>query len=515
MCEIVKKQFDLTMERPQKFLDGKHLDSDLKGRSARGGAIAMTSQAVRLVLQTGSTVVLARLLTPRDYGLVAMVTAATGFITLFKDLGLSMATLQKAEITHQQISTLFWINVALSALVMLVAMALSPAIAWFYGEPRLLRLTLVTAIGFLFGGLCAQHNALLRRQMRFGVLAIIDILQFSFSMTVGIVAAGAGAGVWALIFIPLSDSVFNFIAVWTVCRWRPSISVRYADVREMLTFGAHITGFNVINYLGRNLDNVLLGWQWGSVSLGLYSRAYSLLMLPIQQVSAPLTAVGVPTLSCLQTEPARFRSFYRNGLGIATMLSMPIVGFSFVAAEDVIRVVLGEQWIESVSIFRILAVGAFLGTTFGPGTGWVYIALGNVRRQLVVSIFSTGLLLIAFAIGLSWGPIGVAAAFSIHSLLWRIPSVLICFRGSFLTLTDFLAPIWRPAVASLVAAAVGVCLSNGFPPGASVALRLVCELVGYVSAYLFCWLLLPGGKRMLTEVLGLVRELVLKRRAVK
>jgi O-antigen/teichoic acid export membrane protein len=282
----------------------------------------------------------------------------------------------------------------------------------------------------------------------------------------------------------------------------------------MLAFGAHLTGFNMINYFGRNLDNILIGWRWGSVSLGLYSKAYSLLLLPIQQISAPLTAVAIPALSRLQKEPERFRTFYRKGLALATMVSMPIVGFSFVASEEVIYIVLGQQWTGIVPIFRVLSIGAFLGTTYGPGTGWVYVALGNVRRQLVVGAFSTGLLLLAFVAGLPWGPIGVAAAFSLHSLFWRIPSVLICFRGTFLTLTDFMAPIWRPSVASISATVLGVVLAASILKNLGIPARLFCEFISYTLTYLLCWMLLPGGKSILVEAFGLARDVIRKKRPV-
>ncbi len=150
------------------FFDTEYLKADLKGRSVRGGAVTMAAQGIKFFLQIGSTVVLARLLTPEDFGLIAMVTAVTGFVMMFKDMGLSMATVQRAEIDHAQISTLFWINVVLSLAFMLLTATLAPAIAWFYSEPRLTWITLALAGAFIFSGFTVQHQALLRRQMNFG-----------------------------------------------------------------------------------------------------------------------------------------------------------------------------------------------------------------------------------------------------------------------------------------------------------------------------------------------------------
>ena len=174
------------------YFQTDHLKADLKGRAARGGAVTLASQTLKFVLGMAVTVVLARLLTPQDYGLIGMVVVVTGFITLFKDIGLASATIQRAEINHQQISTLFWINVGLSILTMVVTIAIAPFVAWFYGEPRLTGITMVFAAGFLFGGLTVQHEALLRRQMRFVALSVIDIL----SLLAAPMVSGLDTGLW-------------------------------------------------------------------------------------------------------------------------------------------------------------------------------------------------------------------------------------------------------------------------------------------------------------------------------
>jgi len=183
------------------YFDTEYLKADLKGRSVRGGAVTMAAQAARFLLQMGSTIVLTRLLTPQDFALIAMVTAATGFVMIFKDMDLSMETVQKAEINHAQISTLFWINVGLSLCIMVVIAALGPAIGWFYGEPRLTWITLAMAGAFIFGGFTIQHQALLRRQMYFGTWAIIEIVAMLNGVVAAILSAWYGAGYWALVIM--------------------------------------------------------------------------------------------------------------------------------------------------------------------------------------------------------------------------------------------------------------------------------------------------------------------------
>jgi PST family polysaccharide transporter len=220
----------------------------------------MGGQAANFVLKLGSTAVLARLLTPADFGLIAMVTAVTGFVEMFKEAGLSMATIQRAEINHRQISTLFWINLGLSILLMFVVVGLAPAVAWFYGEPQLLWITIALGAMFPLGGLTIQHVALLRRQMRFGTLVSIDVTSNAVGIAAAITAAAFGARYWALVIMMAASGAANAALVWITCPWVPGLPKRGAGVRPMLAFGGNLTGFAFINYWARSADNVLIGW---------------------------------------------------------------------------------------------------------------------------------------------------------------------------------------------------------------------------------------------------------------
>lgn len=253
-----------------------HLKADLKGQSIRGGAITIGAQACKFVLQLGVNVVVTRLLTPQDYGLLAMVNSVTGIVHLFKDLGLSTATVQKAEINHGQISTLFWVNMALSATGALLTAAIAPVIAWFYGEPRLIGITLVLSLAIFLSGLTVQHSALLTRQMRFAALAIADITSILVAITTAIVLALYGAGYWALVLMQLALMITYVVAVWVMCSWRPGPPVRHSGVRSMLAFGGNVTGFSFLHYLAQNLDNVLIGRYAGAQQLGVYAKASTL-----------------------------------------------------------------------------------------------------------------------------------------------------------------------------------------------------------------------------------------------
>ena len=487
-------------------LSGPGRRDDLRKRSVRGGAITVTAEGFKFALVLASTAILARILTPADFGLVAMVATVTNFVARFKDLGLSMSTVQRAEINHRQVSTLFWINAGFGLLVTILTALLAPAVAWFYGDPRLTRITIVLAFAFIFGGLSVQHQALLRRQMSFGRLAAVQLASTLVGIAAGIAGAYFGAGYWALVIMQLTTALIGMAGMWIVCSWRPGRPVRDADVGSMLAFGGNLTAANLLGYVTRNLDNVLIGWKWGTDALGLYSKAYHLLMLPIRQFNTPVTAVALPVLSSLQSDPDQYRLYYKKGIQLLTTFGMPLVAFTFVDADKVILLLLGDKWTEAIQIFRLLAPAAFVGT-FNVATGWVYISLGQTKRQLLWAGIALPVKSIAFLIGLHWGPMGVAAAFSLAVCTLRIPGILFCYKETQLTFRDLLSAVWRPAAASILAgvavAAIQGILIYDFHP----LLGFGLDFLLYGTVLLLIWCILPKGRQILREILLLAKDL--------
>jgi PST family polysaccharide transporter len=506
--DLVGSAVDQSADR---FFDTGHLKADLKGRFVRGTAITALGQAACFVTQTGSAVVLARLLSPKDYGLVAMVTAVTGFIMVFKDLGLSSATVQKGRVNHQQISTLFWINVAISTIAMLVTAALAPAIAWLYNEPRLTWIGLGLSTSFLFVGLGVQHQALLRRQMRFTAIATRDIAAMLIGAVLAIVLAWRGAVYWSLVAMQVGTAAAGTIMLWLVCKWRPGRPVRRAGVRSMLHFGLDITGFQIVNYFARNVDKILLGRFYGPFVTGLYSRAYSLFMLPISQIRAPLTAVAMPALSHLQNEPIRYARYYYKLVSILAFITMPLAGFLFVCSENIIRLLLGEKWMDANPIFKILAAAGFIEaveTTWGL----TMISLGMGRRYLTIGIFRSVFFVLTFAVGVPWGACGVALSYVISEYLVMVPSLWYSFRDTPVSIVGFLKAVSRPAVASLTATAI-MFLAYKFLLANQPDFTVVgaCLLMGIV-VYLLGVVLMPGGGRVLKNYASYIMLLIHKDR---
>lgn len=447
----------MTQRLPNRF-DTAHLQADLKGHTVRGGIKTFGAQGFGFVLNVASVAILARLLTPYDFGLVAMVTAVTGLLAMFKDAGLSMATVQQDTVTHEQVSTLFWVNVGLSLVLMLVVAALSPWVAAFYHEPKLQLITLAIACMFIFDGLAVQHQALLRRQMQFGKLAKIQIVSSVLGITAAISAALMGAGYWALIVQTAVAQSASAAFTWGYARWLPGRPQRGVGTGKMLKFGGYLTGFSFVNYFARNADNVLIGNAWGSGALGLYTKAYSLLLMPLQQINGPITAVAITALSRLQNDPEQFRAFFIKVLSIICFVTFPLIAWMIVCRREIILLFLGPQWDGAIPIFAVLALSAFF-QPIGNITGTLYIALGRTKRMFKWGLMSSTVIVIGFFIGLPYGAVGVAWAYSGTIALIIYPLIRYATNGTCLSVMDFIDGIKSPFWATLISGIFGYIIN--------------------------------------------------------
>lgn len=495
--------------------DTTRLRDDLRGRSVRAGAVTISSQGAIMALNIGSLAILGRLLSPQEFGIVAMVTAFTTLVGRIKDGGLSASTVQQAEINHAQVSTLFWVNAGLGTALGLITAAAAPLIAIFYDQARVGWITLAVGSVFFFYGLGVQHSALLRRQMRFTELAVAEVGSTLIGIIAAIVAALLGASYWALVLQLIAGAFSRSVILWIQCDWRPGSPVRGCGVRPMLMFGSNLTVTYFIQSAARNVDNILLGVFTNPYMVGLYSKAYQLMLLPVQQLSTPVSHVAMPALSRLQNDPELYRLYYKKGMLLLTMVGMPLAVYTFVDAENVIGLVLGEKWLPMTTIFRFLAPAVFM-STFQPATGWVYLSLGRTDRQLKWALFGSSVRIAGIVAGLPWGAHGVALGSSAAICLTRIPGIHYCFRGTPLKLKDLLLAIWRPSVASILAG-IGLFGLMQVPvidalvqsPLAAVPI----DATIYLVLYALLWIVLPNGRRSAMELLDILKDFKVRKPA--
>jgi PST family polysaccharide transporter len=406
---------------------------------------------------------------------------------------------QRPEISDAQISTLFWVNVTLSAAITALMIMLAPFIGWFYGEPRLTLITMVTATGFLFGGLAVQHEALLKRQMRFYALSVIAFTSMMIGYIAGIMLAWRGASYWSLVFSQLALLASNTLGVWVTCRWRPGRPQRNTGVRSMLSFGGNITGYALINYISKNCDNLVVGRAFGPQLLGLYSKAVQLLSLPTDQINEPLSTVSIPALSRLADSPERYRQAYLRIMEKVIMVTMPAVMLMLVTADWLVLIILGPQWGESAKIFVYMGIAGVIQPVAATG-GWLLVSQGRVRDMLRWSLINAPISILAILAGVPWGVVGVAASFSAGRILVANP-LLFWFVGRTgpVRTGDFyrlLAPFTGASICSLL-----VCLAfRHFVVVTNPVVGFVgCGIIMAISMPVFL-ALMPAGRKALADI---------------
>jgi O-antigen/teichoic acid export membrane protein len=479
--------------------------NDLKERTIRGGFAKVCSQAANFLLRIGSLMVLARLLEPKDFGLVGMVTALIGVLNLFRDFGLSTATVQRKTVTDEQLSTLFWINMLVGIALGVISVAFAPVVAAFYHEPRLVAVTMALAAGFIFNAAGVQHSALLQRQMNFTALALIEFLSIFVSVAVAITMALKGFGYWALVAMTIIPPAISSICFWCLTAWIPGIPSKQTDIRSMLRFGVTITLNSLVVYIAYNLEKVLLGRFWGATALGIYGRSYQLINLPTENLNSAASGVVFAALSRLQDDHSRLKSYFLKAYSLVLALTIPsTVGFAFFA-NDLIGVVLGPKWIEAIPILHLLAPAIVVFALINP-FWWLHISLGMVRRSLQVASVTGSLVIAGYVAGLSHGPKGVAFGYSAVLALWAVPCLAWCVRGTVVSLRDIMLVVSRPLLSTVVATGIAIGVQSFLGPSLSQLPRLILEVTVLLGAYVGMLFYVMGQKEIYMDLLRGLRR---------
>jgi len=477
--------------------------ANVERRAARGVVVTAGSQTVRVLTDVAGTLFLVRMLVPADFGRVDMIIAVTGLVDLLKDFGLSSATIQREKLEHDQVNALFWTNVALGVALTLIIVAAAPFIAGAYGRPELLPLALALAPNTLLGSLSIQHSALLKRNLEFGALGRIEVLSSMVSVSCAVSAALAGWGVWALVVRRLSRQLAPAVLAWISCAWRPSLP-RATNVRELLVFGGHLSGFQLANYVERNLDNVIIGRFAGAQALGFYTKAYEFMRLPLDQISSPVAAIAVPLLSRLQTFPERYRNAYVAVTRLLLLVTIPLAPVLVLGAGWIIPTLLGSKWEGAIPIFQVLGL-TLVTKPLASTTGWLFVSQGRTQELFKWGVIASAMAVVSFLVGLPWGAVGVASAYVAVDTVVRMPILLTWVgRSGPVKTRDLiycLGPGWLCAgiitLLHLALSSAAVSTSLRLPPPVVTA---VAAIVGVAVT-----LATPFGRRVLTDGLAMLR----------
>jgi PST family polysaccharide transporter len=425
---------------------------NLRKRTVKGVSWTIASQVSRLLITLTVTAILARLLSPKDFGLMAMVAVFANFFAMFNEMGLASAIIQKPQVTEEDLSSAFWVNLLEGVAVTLIFLVLAPVIASFYSQSALKPIVMVVSMTFTISSLGVIQLALFSRRMDFRTLAIMEVTAAVAGGGVAVALAATGFGVWSIVALSLVQCFVLAVLLFIISSWKPKLLVKWQPVKGLLKYGLPLMGFSFVNYFNRNLDNLLIGKYLGSRQLGYYDVAYRSILFPLSNVSAVIGRVMFPALSHMEEDKARIRSAYTMANRYIAVITFPLMAGLAVLAPQLVRVALGPKWARAIFLIQILAaVGAL--QSVGTTTGWLYLSQARTGIMFLWGLASVVICAGAFVIGLHWNVEGVAVAYVIAVALLTYPSFAIPFRFIDMKFWHFVKQFKTIALATLGMAA--------------------------------------------------------------
>ena len=463
----------------------------LTRKAVIGSGWSVLANAGRQILSLLAVAFLARKLGPASYGLMGMAALVTTFLLNFRDLGTAAAIVQRSSVPDRLLCTLFWTNSALGLLLSLLVIAAAPAAARFFHQPELSGILRVLAISFCLTSGGIVHNAILQREMAFRKLAMADLSSAVAAYAVAIPCAFAGLGVWSLVFSNLASSAVLTVLYWAACPWRPSRRFAAAELRSIRGFSLNLFASTLINYGSRNADNLVVGRVLGSVPLGHYQMAYSLMLYPLQNISSVLSQVLFPAFSRLQHDNARFRSAYVRSCMLIALVTFPVMAGLGVVADPFVRAVLGAKWVPVITVFQILAPVGLIQSVQST-VGQIYVAKGRTDWGLRWNLAAFPVVLLSFLIGVRYGVAGVAAGYAIAVIaILSYPCLAVAFRIIDLRVSDFALQFWPQAAITLAMAVIcaawlhALHAAGVYHPWICLASTVLVGVVCYAAAMLY------------------------------
>jgi PST family polysaccharide transporter len=422
----------------------------LRQAAVRGAGVMIFAEGASFAVQMGATLVLARLLTPDDFGVVSMVTT---FSLQFYSVGLNGFTeviLQRDELHDSLASNLFWINIGIGALLTVGFAALGPLLSHFYHDSMVTRVAEGMSLTILAGSFSVIHLALLKRAMRFTSVSANRVFARVFSFVLAIVLAAMGWKYWALVAGYISQEVMMSIGAWYLCRWTPSLPRRTPGTGAAVKFASNVFLHFGFSYSSGNTDNLLVGWRFGASALGFYKKAFDLFYLPANQLLSPMSSVAIATLSRFNRQREQYQRYFLLGVSVLAFLGMGIGADLTLAGRDMIRILLGPNWAETGRIFEFFGPG--IGVMLLCNThGWIHLSIGRPDRWFRWGVIEFLCTVGLFVIGLHWGPEGIALAWTTSYFILMFPAFWYAGKPIDFGVGPILAVVWKFFVSSAVA----------------------------------------------------------------
>lgn len=464
----------------------------------------MGAKVITIVLHFAFTFILARLLTPEDFGIVAMVLAITVFAEIFKDAGLSAAAIQRKDLSDDQQSNLFWLNFAVGLVLTLIVASLAPAIAWFYDRTELIAVTLALSLSFVITGIAEQHRTRLLRDMRFAPNAVAGVLGMAARLLVAVYLASLGYGYWAIIWGTLSGLLLTSVIIVLQSEVKIMLPKRNVGTFDFISFGARVMVFNCANFFHKNLDNILLGRFFGAGTLGHYTTAYTLAMYPVSAIRSALN-VAFPVLSKLQDDPDQYKHFFLNIVKVISIISVIPLMFGIVWGDLLLTLFLGPGWEMATKLFVILCIAGLVHPA-GTMREVLLLSLGRSKKYARWGIYNAAGMTLAFAAGIWWGAFGMAWAYVFGTYLILYPSLRYVLQGTNIKPKEYLTAMFSSVLLTLPAVAASFGLHYFLSGKTSDVLLLALITATYSIAVLITVFSVSSERKLVMSVVNMLRK---------
>lgn len=455
---------------------GESNGRQIRGATARGAKVVLVGQVARIVLQMVSVVVLARLLLPSDYGLFAFAVAIISLGEVFRDFGLSTAAIQAPTLSAGQRTNLFWVNVGLGVVLAVACWFAAPLISSATGHEESGDLARAMAVVFVLNGALAQYRADLNRSLRFVALTVTDIAGTAIGIVAAITAAVAGLGYWSLAIQQIVGVAAILVLAVVAAGWLPRLPDRTATIRPFLRFGIGMVGTQLVGYGNNYVDTLTIGVRFGAADLGVYNRAFQVLMVTLNQMRNPTTTVALPVLSRLTPGDRETDEMIVRGQAALGYTLVAGTAFAVGAAVPIVDLALGDGWEEAAPLFAVLGLAGALSTV-GFVAYWVFVSRALTGRLFQYSLLTFATRVTFVLVGSQWGLLGVAFGYALAPVLTLPLGYVLLSRWTPLPLGALNAGAVRVMAAASVAAAVSFGAQQ-----ATVSLPSVVQLVACAAA---------------------------------
>ncbi len=440
------------------------------------------SQILRQISQIITSIILARLLAPEDFGLLGMALVFISLVAVFNNFGIGSVIVQKQDLDDGNMSSIFWFSLLIGFLALLIIMAAAPFIAIFFSQSALVPIISVMSLNFIFISLSTVQNSILLKNLKLKKLTFLEVFSTVFSGVLGVSLAFLGYGVWSLVWQSIALNLVYAILLWITNDWTPKLHFDWKDIKSIINFTGNLSGFNLLNYFSRNADKLLIGKFLGATALGYYTVAYTLMLYPLTNISSVLSKVMFPALSQIQHDYSKFRSFYLKSTKYIAFITFPMMLGLFAIADEFVLIVYGEKWAPVIFLIKVLSIIGLV-QSIATMVGNIYLSKGRTDWMFRWSILASTIAVGAIFIGLRWGIDGVAVSYAIASILLTYPNFAVPFKLIDLRFTDFVLSLKKETATSMIMFIIvmaAITIQRHYQVSKEIIL-LSCILIGMVS----------------------------------